>query len=123
MFLTIGGWPDASLLAEQVADYGDAHPAKDVVAELGSALLDAGGHDVDSSSFLDFARGVEAPYPLPRCRGVTRFPEMGDATGPGILCRHGRRLTAAVIGDPPSLHLLQAHGPRPGTRRTRARAR
>lgn len=47
-FLTIGGWPDSSLLATQVSDYGDEHLVKDVVAELGSTLLDADGRDVNA---------------------------------------------------------------------------
>ncbi|WP_157975642.1 sugar-binding transcriptional regulator [Brachybacterium sp. YJGR34] len=47
-YLTIGGWPDASLLARQVADYGDLHLVEETVAEIGATLLDADGGVVEA---------------------------------------------------------------------------
>lgn len=47
-YFTIGGWPDSSLLARQVADFGDAHLVQDAVAEIGLTLLDADGRPLDS---------------------------------------------------------------------------
>ncbi|WP_079570454.1 sugar-binding transcriptional regulator [Krasilnikoviella flava] len=47
-YLTIGGWPGASLLAQQLTDLGerDAFEKKGVVAEIGTALLDRDGSSV-----------------------------------------------------------------------------
>ena len=47
-YLTIGGWPDSSLLAKQVADCGDAHLVENAVAEIGLTLLDSDGRPVDA---------------------------------------------------------------------------
>ncbi|MGF3056697.1 sugar-binding transcriptional regulator [Microbacterium sp. YY-01] len=48
-FLTIGGWPEASLLAHILADKGEreAFERRGVVGELGTCLLDAEGTVVD----------------------------------------------------------------------------
>jgi DNA-binding transcriptional regulator LsrR (DeoR family) len=48
--LTIGGWPDGSLLASLLDDLGEL-PAlleRGVVAELGTSLFDADGHEIDA---------------------------------------------------------------------------
>jgi DNA-binding transcriptional regulator LsrR (DeoR family) len=49
-FLTIGGWPDSSLLARQAAEFGviDELLARGVVAEIGTVLLDGQGRTVDA---------------------------------------------------------------------------
>lgn len=48
VFLTIGGWPDASLLAGQLQELGerDEYDAKGAVAEIGTMLLDENGKKV-----------------------------------------------------------------------------
>ncbi|MGW8484452.1 sugar-binding transcriptional regulator [Microbacterium sp. NPDC055903] len=48
-FLTIGGWPDASLLARRLAETGerDALMARGAVAEFGTSLLDIDGRAVE----------------------------------------------------------------------------
>ncbi|WP_277051107.1 sugar-binding transcriptional regulator [Ruania albidiflava] len=47
-FLTIGGWPEASLMASQLSDLGERQEYEDkgVVAEMGTMLLDAHGNMV-----------------------------------------------------------------------------
>lgn len=47
-FLTIGGWPEASLMAGQLSDLGEReeYEKKGVVAEIGTMLLDAQGQTV-----------------------------------------------------------------------------
>lgn len=47
-FLTIGGWPEASLIASQLFDLGERaeYEEKGVVAEIGTMLLDAQGRVV-----------------------------------------------------------------------------
>lgn len=47
-FLTIGGWPDSSLLAQILTDSGEreAFEARGVVAEIGTTLLDIDGKSV-----------------------------------------------------------------------------
>ena len=47
-FLTIGGWPEASLMAGQLFDLGEReeYEAKGVVAEIGTMLLDEAGRTV-----------------------------------------------------------------------------
>lgn len=47
-FLTIGGWPDASLLAQQLTETGEleAFASRGVIAEYGTSLLDADGRTV-----------------------------------------------------------------------------
>lgn len=47
-FLTIGGWPDSSLLAQILADGGerDVYEEHGVVAEVGTSLLDIDGRSV-----------------------------------------------------------------------------
>lgn len=47
-YLTVGGWPDSSLLAQQVADYGDARLVEGAVAEIGLTLLDGDGRPIDT---------------------------------------------------------------------------
>ncbi|WP_160298616.1 sugar-binding transcriptional regulator [Microbacterium sp. SA39] len=48
--LTVGGWPDSSLLASQLEELGeiDTLQAQGVVAEFGTTLLDADGQEVRS---------------------------------------------------------------------------
>ncbi|MCR2825078.1 sugar-binding transcriptional regulator [Microbacterium sp. zg.Y909] len=50
VFLTIGGWPSSSLLAQQLADLGEMETlvAQGVVAEIGTVLLDDQGNSVHS---------------------------------------------------------------------------
>lgn len=52
VFLTIGGWPDSSLLASQIAELGEMPRLVEagVVAEIGTVLLDAEGGTVDAMS-------------------------------------------------------------------------
>src|SRR5699024_8481184 len=47
-FLTVGGWPEASLMAGQLSDLGEReeYEKKGVVAEIGTMLLDAQGRTV-----------------------------------------------------------------------------
>ncbi|GAA3765100.1 DNA-binding transcriptional regulator [Microbacterium kribbense] len=47
--LTVGGWPDSSLLARQFATMGelDGLLGRGVVAEIGCTLLDGDGHEID----------------------------------------------------------------------------
>ncbi|MGY1550780.1 sugar-binding transcriptional regulator [Microbacterium sp. A588] len=47
-FLTIGGWPSASLLAQHLTETGelDAYAEQGVIAEYGTSLLDAHGRTV-----------------------------------------------------------------------------
>lgn len=47
-FLTIGGWPEASLMAGQLSDLGEweEYEEKGVTAEIGTMLLDAEGRTV-----------------------------------------------------------------------------
>lgn len=47
-YLTIGGWPDSSLLARQVAEVGDLPRFRErgVVAEIGTTLLDECGRTI-----------------------------------------------------------------------------
>ncbi|MEU4014679.1 sugar-binding domain-containing protein [Microbacterium sp. NPDC028030] len=66
-YLTIGGWPDASLLATQVAEVGemDRFADRDVVAEIGTVLLDSSGRSISGFEDLIVGIGEDATRAIP----------------------------------------------------------
>lgn len=71
-YLTIGGWPDESLLARQLGELGEReeYEGKGVVAEIGVSLLDSEGNTVPGLEGRLVGISEETLRTVPTCIGI-----------------------------------------------------
>jgi DNA-binding transcriptional regulator LsrR (DeoR family) len=109
-FLTIGGWPDSSLLARQAAEFGvmDDLLERGVVAEIGTVLLDEEGRTVETLTERVIGITERQLRAVPVRVAVGGGPGKEDALAPVL--RSG--IPNIVITDMRSAERALAAGPR-----------
>jgi len=76
-YLTIGGWPNSSLLARQITEVGEMprFEERGVIAEFGTTLLDADGNTIDGLE--EWLVGIDEPT----LRGIPLRVAVGGGEG------------------------------------------